>query len=31
VVRGKDEGKIAEARAAIAAMLAGMGAFDRPL
>ena len=31
VVRGKDEGKIAEARAAIAAMLAEMGAFDRPL
>jgi molybdenum cofactor synthesis domain-containing protein len=31
VVRGKDAGKIAEARTAIEAMLAGMGAFDRPL
>ena len=31
VVRGKDEAKIAPARAAIEAMLAGLGAFDRPL
>jgi len=31
VVRGKEPGKIAEARAAIEAMIAGFQPFDRPL